>query len=188
MSFFKQSADLKQKLDIYESLLIKWSASLNLVAKSTLSNIRSRHFEDSLQLVPFVGRSDKIVDLGTGAGFPGMVLAMCGFNVTLVDSDQKKCVFLENVSRKTNTPVKIVCSRVEHFFSDEKFDVVCSRGVASLSTLIEISEHLIKKEHSKGLFLKGENVDIELSDISSDRILKKQSLIHANSYIVEYRY
>lgn len=188
MSFFEQSSELKQRLDIYESLLLKWSASLNLVAKSTLSNIRSRHFEDSLQLVSFLNIEDKIVDLGTGAGFPGMVLAMCGHNVTLVDSDQKKCVFLENVSRETNTPVKIVCSRVEQFVSRETFDVVCSRGVASLSTLIEISEHLVKKEHSKGLFLKGENVDIELSDIPSDRIVKTQSLIQPNSYIIQYRY
>ncbi|MDP3936222.1 MAG: class I SAM-dependent methyltransferase, partial [Alphaproteobacteria bacterium] len=93
MSFFEQSSELKQKLDIYESLLLKWSASLNLVAKSTLSNIRSRHFEDSLQLVSFLNQGDKVVDLGAGAGFPGMLLAMCGFNVTLVDSDQKKCVF-----------------------------------------------------------------------------------------------
>ncbi len=188
MSFFEQNSDLKQRLDIYESLLLKWATSLNLVAKSTLSNIRVRHFEDSLQLLPFLNQGDRIVDLGSGAGFPGMVLAMYGFNVTLVDSDQKKCVFLENVSRETNTPVKIVCSRVEQFVSAEKFDVVSARGVASLSTLIEISEHLIRKEHSKGLFLKGENVDIELSNIPTDRILKKQSLIHPNSYIIEYRY
>ena len=188
MSFIEHNSDLGQKLDIYESLLLKWSTSLNLVAKSTLSNIRSRHFEDSLQLLPFLNQGDRVVDLGTGAGFPGMVLAMCGFNVTLVDSDQKKCVFLENVSRETNTPVKIICSRIEQFVSDEVFDVVCARGVASLSILITISEHLIRKEHSRGLFLKGENVDIELSNISSDRILKKQSLIHPNSYIIEYRY
>lgn len=188
MSLFEQSFDLKYKLDTYESLLLKWSSSLNLVAKSTLSNIKPRHFDDSLQLVPFLKPADKIVDLGTGAGFPGMVLAMCGFDVTLVDSDQKKCVFLENVSRETKTATKIVCSRVEEFVSDQKFDIVCSRGVASLSKLIDISEHLVIKNHSKGIFLKGENVDIELLDISSHRIQKTHSVIQQNSYIIQYRY
>lgn len=188
MSYCEQYPDLKQKLDIYENLLCKWSVSLNLVAKSTLSNIRLRHFEDSLQLVPFLSKKVRILDFGTGAGFPGMVLAMCGFNVTLVESDQKKCVFLENVSRETNTSVRVICSRVEQFVSRETFDVVCARGVASLSTLINISEHLTQKNHSTGLFLKGENVDIELSEVPSDRISKTQSSIQSNSYIVQYRY
>ncbi|QOL20004.1 16S rRNA (guanine(527)-N(7))-methyltransferase RsmG [Candidatus Bodocaedibacter vickermanii] len=188
MSYYEQYPDLNHKLDIYESLLQKWSTSLNLVAKSTLSSIRLRHFNDSLQLLPFLNKTDKIVDLGTGAGFPGMILAMCGFNVTLIDSDQKKCVFLENVSRETNTQAKIVCSRIEQFASRETFDIVCSRGVASLSTLISISKHLISKDHSIGLFLKGENVDIELSDISSDRFHKIKSPIQPNSYIIQYRY
>ena len=188
MFFYEQYPDLKQKLDIYERLLLKWSASLNLVAKSTLSSVNLRHFEDSLQLVSFLNKEDTVVDLGAGAGFPGMVLAMCGFRVTLVDSDQKKCVFLENVSRETNTSVKIICSRVEQFVSRETFDAVCSRGVAPLSTLIDISKHLIKKDHSIGLFLKGENVDTELSDISSDRIQKTKSATHQSSYIIQYRY
>jgi len=188
MSYYEQYPELNHKLDIYESLLRKWSASLNLVAKSTLPSIRLRHFEDSMQLLPFLNKEDKVVDLGTGAGFPGMILAMCGFSVTLVDSDEKKCVFLENVSRETNTPVRVVCSRVEQFVSRETFDIVCSRGVASLSTLISISKHLISKNHSIGLFLKGENVDIELSDISSDRFHKIKSPIQPNSYIIQYRY
>lgn len=188
MSFIKQNSDLKDKLDIYEGLLIKWSASLNLVAKSTLSNIRARHFEDSLQLMPFLSPQDDICDVGTGAGFPGMVLAMCGYNVTLIDSDQKKCVFLENVSRETKTPVKIICSRIESFKSDKKFDVICSRGVSSLSSLIQLTSHLAKTNQSKGLFLKGENVDTELSQVSLERFTKHRNQLNPNSYIVEYQY
>jgi 16S rRNA (guanine527-N7)-methyltransferase len=188
MSLIEYNSDLKLKLDIYKDLLIKWSASLNLVAKSTLSDIQSRHFHDSLQLVPFLKVTNTIVDLGAGAGFPGMVLAMYGFNVTLVDSDQKKCVFLENVSRETNTPVKIICSRVELFYPEEKFDVISARGVASLQKLIYISDHLALKNTTRGLFLKGENVDIELSGISRDRASKHQSITNPNSYIIEYQY
>lgn len=188
MSPANYSSDLKDKLDIYESLLIKWSASLNLVAKSTLSNIRTRHFEDSLQLLPFLNPQDTICDVGTGAGFPGMVLAMCGYNVTLIDSDQKKCVFLENVSRETKTPVKIFCSRIEFFESDTKFDVICSRGVASLSTLIQLTNHLAITNQSKGLFLKGENVDTELSQVLLEKFTKNTSQLNPNSYIIEYQY
>lgn len=188
MIFIPQNTDFQGKLDTYEALLIKWSARLNLVSKSTLLHIKSRHFEDSLQLLQLLEVTDSVVDVGTGAGFPGMVLAMCGLDVTLVDSDEKKCVFLENVSRETRTSVKVVCSRVESFQSDEKFDVVCSRGVASLTKLVHLTSHLIKKSHSKGLFLKGENVDIELSEISADRIIKTKSLIQPNSYIIQYQY
>lgn len=188
MIFVPQNSHFQDKLDTYESLLIKWSARLNLVSKSTLLHIKSRHFEDSLQLLRFLEVTDSIVDVGTGAGFPGMVLAMCGLDVTLVDSDEKKCVFLENVSRETGTPVKVVCSRVESYQGDKKFDVVCSRGVTSLPSLVHLTSHLVKKSHSRGLFLKGENVDIELSQISGERIIKTKSLIQPNSYIIQYQY
>lgn len=193
MSFLSLNAEVQNKLNIYENLLLKWSASLNLVSKSTLTNIRIRHFDDSLQLLPHLQETDKIVDIGTGAGFPGMVLALCGHNVTLVEVDQKKCVFLENVSRETNSPVRVVCSRIENFLpsADERFDVVCSRGLTSLSSLISISDHLVKNGLSRGLFLKGENVDCELQEITSEhfqRTRKIQSLTHTGSSIIEYQF
>ncbi|MCP5322877.1 MAG: 16S rRNA (guanine(527)-N(7))-methyltransferase RsmG [Candidatus Paracaedibacteraceae bacterium] len=180
---------LEGRLATYEELLLKWSASLNLVSKNTLNDIRRRHFADSLQLTPFLKPEDSVIDIGAGAGFPGMVLAMAGFNLTLVESDQKKCVFLENVSRETQTPVKIVCDRIENFVTEDKtFDVVCSRGVASLSTLISWSTHLVEKEKSKGLFLKGENVVSELKEISSDKFSKIESVSNPGSYIIQYQY
>jgi 16S rRNA (guanine527-N7)-methyltransferase len=193
VSFFSQNLELQQKLNIYHDLLIKWSASLNLVAKSTLMNIRQRHFEDSLQLVSMLSSKDKIVDIGTGAGFPGMVLALCGFDVTLVESDQKKCVFLENVSRETSSNVKIVCSRIENYLppKDKRFDVVCSRGLAPLSELIFLSQHLIKESVSRGLFLKGANVGQELSEIASEnlcRIQKIESSTNSSSSIIQYQF
>lgn len=185
--------DLRHKLAIYEQLLVKWSASLNLVAKSTLSNVWLRHFEDSLQLVPLLSRTDRIVDIGSGAGFPGMVLALCGFDVTLIESDQKKCVFLENVSRETSSRVEVICSRIEkHVPSiDDRFDVVCSRGLASLSELITLSKNLIREGHSRGLFLKGISVDNEISEIGIEqlgRVEKIKSLTSSNSSIIKYQF
>lgn len=183
------SSDLEKKLEIYEALLLKWSKSLNLVAASTLSNIRQRHFEDSLQLVSFLSENDRVLDIGSGAGFPGMVLAMCGYNVTLLDSDQKKCVFLENVSRETKTPVQIICARIEDYISQEGgFDIITARGVASLSKLISLSSQVTKKDQTIGLFLKGENVDAELSDVEKERVKKIPSPLNQQSYIVQYKY
>lgn len=184
---------LRHKLDIYEKLLVKWSTSLNLVARSTLSNVWLRHFEDSLQLVPLLSRSDRIVDIGSGAGFPGMVLALCGFNVTLIESDQKKCVFLENVSRETGSSVEVICSRIEKYCppTDDRFDIVCSRGLASLSVLVALSHNLIRKDHSRGLFLKGVSVDTEISDMGVgqiSRIEKIKSLLGSNSSIIKYQF
>lgn len=185
--------ELRHKLSIYEQLLVKWSASLNLVAKSTLSNVWLRHFEDSLQLVPLLSPSDRIVDIGSGAGFPGMVLALCGFNVTLIESDQKKCVFLENVSRETNSRVNVICSRIEKYRPsiDDRFDIVCSRGLASLSELAALSQNLIRQGQSQGLFLKGANVDKEISEMSIEqlgRIEKIKSLLGSNSCIIKYQF
>ncbi len=188
MSSVEKNSDLKLKLDIYKDLLLRWSVSLNLVAKSTLSSIETRHFDDSLQLLPFLSFGDSIVDLGSGAGFPGMVLAMCGFNVTLVESDQKKCVFLENVSRETNTSLQIVCSRVESFYPEKKPEIITARAVASVSKLIHISKHLALKDKTRGVFLKGENVDVELQEISKDRVIKNRSFKSPKTYIIQYQY
>jgi 16S rRNA (guanine527-N7)-methyltransferase len=181
-------SDIQKKLEIYKKVLLKWSTTLNLVSKNTLDNIQSRHFEDSLQLRPFLLKTDKILDIGSGAGFPGMVLALCGYQVTLIDADEKKCVFLENVSRETNTPVTIICSRIESYMTKSYFDIIVSRGVASLFTLISISTPFVKEGHTKGVFLKGKNVDRELTNINLDRIKKLPSSLNSDSYIIQYQY
>lgn len=193
MHYFSKNAEFQQKLLIYKELLLKWSSSLNLVSKSTLADIERRHFEDSLQIAPLLSSTDKIVDIGTGAGFPGMVLALCGFDVTLIESDQKKCVFLENVSRETNSKVNVICTRIENFqpTEHERFDVICSRGLAPLSVLIQISQHLIKKNHSKGIFLKGVSVDEEISILPAEfisRIQRLSSSTNSNSSIIQYQF
>lgn len=180
--------DTEKKLQVYERLLIKWSKSINLVSKSTIPYIRERHFQDSMQLIPFLKRDDSIIDIGSGAGFPGMVLAIYGFKVTLLDSDEKKCVFLENVSRETNTRVDIVCDRMENFVPLKPFDVVCSRGVAVLKKLIVGSKKLVREGSSRGLFLKGERIDLEIDPTIMDRIAKIESLKTLGSYIIQYQF
>ena len=153
------SRETEEKFNIYNGLILKWQKTINLVAPSTLDDLVSRHFLDSAQIFPLVaGRS--VIDLGSGAGFPGMVLAMLGVNVQLVESDQRKAVFLREVSRETKTPVIVHSCRIEAL-KDIKADVVTARALAPLKELIAHMQHL---KIPRGVFLKGENIDAEVLD------------------------
>jgi 16S rRNA (guanine527-N7)-methyltransferase len=96
----------------------------------------------------------KIIDVGTGAGFPGMILAICGLEgITLCDTNERKCIFLEEVSRFTNTKVQILNSDIE--LVDDKYDYILSRAYTSLSFLMKIASKLSRNSDSYGLFHKG---------------------------------
>lgn len=177
-----------EKTQIYHHLLSKWGKKLNLISLSTLSNAAERHFKDSTQLLNLIRKGSSVLDLGSGAGFPGMVLAIHGLNTTMVESDQKKCIFLENVSRETKTPTKIVCSRIETVTLGS-FDIITSRGLASLGKLISISQRFAKKEETKGIFLKGASVEKEIQELTEEeqkRIKIHQSSTNKDSKIVEF--
>ncbi|OIN85598.1 MAG: 16S rRNA (guanine(527)-N(7))-methyltransferase RsmG [Alphaproteobacteria bacterium CG1_02_46_17] len=136
--------NLSKSLAIYKSLLLKWSKAINLVAPSTLQDIEKRHFEDSLQLLPYIPSEAKIVfDFGSGAGFPALVLAMARPDLSfhLFESDQKKCSFLSTVSRETFIPVVIHNERVEHvdIKTLSRPDVITARALASLDELLTLS-------------------------------------------------
>lgn len=161
------SGSVSEKLELYEALLCKWQKSINLVSRHTIDDAKQRHFEDSLQLLEHIEAGDKnIIDIGSGAGFPGLVLAIAlpDRNVTLIESDSRKCIFLRNVSRETLCDVAILNERIEAVGRIE-VDVVTARALASLSELIKYMKSLGCK---KGLFLKGamaqEEVDAALGD------------------------
>jgi len=108
-------------------------------------------------------RELSIIDVGTGAGFPGLILAMCGFtNITLCESNFKKCIFLEEVARQTNTVVTILHKRVEEV--TRKFDVILSRALTELVKLCLIMEHLSQDSNSLGIFHKGKTWKDEVKD------------------------
>lgn len=154
-----------EKLDLYEQLLEKWQKAINLVGPSTLPDAKKRHFEDSLQLSKHIPTTAKtLYDLGSGAGFPGLVLAMIQPNleVHLIESDSKKCQFLKAVSRETETPVIIHNQRVESVESDPP-DVITSRALADLLTLFRLTQKWW--EHNSKILLifpKGEKFRQEL--------------------------
>lgn len=151
------------RLETYLALLRKWQKAINLVGAKTLEDPWRRHMLDSAQLVPFIPSSAKIlVDLGSGAGFPGLVLAIVtGLNVHLVESDGRKCAFLGEVARATDCAPKIHNRRVETLDLPTP-DIVTARAFAPLGKLLNLSEKLIGPE-TVCLFLKGRAADEELT-------------------------
>lgn len=138
-SQFSVPRESLDKLRQYEALLIKWQKAVNLVGPATIPDAWDRHFMDSIQLTPMLPDDARtLYDLGSGAGFPGLVMAITrpGLKVTLIESDQKKCAFLTTVSRESKTPVTIVAERIESVAANLPApDVVTARALAPLSEL-----------------------------------------------------
>ncbi len=164
--------DQTDKLKAYLGLLQKWQPKINLISNATLADAWGRHFEDSMQLVDLLPEGEKVLfDLGCGAGFPGLVLAMMRpeLKVHLVESDQKKCSFLKTVSRETRTSVEIHNCRIEAVSRETAPDVITARALASLEKLFEYCSDWIEVNPELILiFPKGENADQEL-ELLADR-------------------
>lgn len=155
---YNVSRETLDKLEIYKDLLVKWQKALNIVSRGTLGAFWNRHVLDSLQIIDKI-QGKTVLDIGSGGGFPGMVLAICGdFQVTCVDSDSKKMLFLKEVARLTGTTVRILATRIENV--SENFDTVCARGFASLKELV----FLLSKHANRGVFLKGKKLNRELAE------------------------
>lgn len=164
---FNVSRETSEKLKIYEDLLAKWNESINLVSKSTLESAAKRHFADSMQLWELRKAFDVWVDIGSGAGFPGMVLAIMAEgqgDFHLVESDARKCAFLRNVSRETNIPVTVHTKRIESF-DGVKADIVSARALASVDALFSYTENFLRKD-GICLYLKGQTCESELEEAS----------------------
>ena len=123
------SRETLARLEAYAELLKRWSGRINLVSRNTLGDLWRRHFLDSAQLLPFIpDKARSLVDLGSGAGFPGLVLAILGVQgVALIESDKRKCVFLREAARIATAPAKIVDSRIETV-KPHPVDVVTARA------------------------------------------------------------
>lgn len=157
------SRETVARLEIYLDLLVRWQHAINLVGRTTLSDPWRRHFLDSAQLLaylPPVTRS--VVDLGSGAGFPGMVLAILGVRgVHLIEADRRKTTFLQEVARATETSVAIHAARIEDVPAWPA-DVVTARALAPLPRLLGLAEPFIGPE-TVCLFQKGESSASELT-------------------------
>ncbi|NDG36293.1 MAG: 16S rRNA (guanine(527)-N(7))-methyltransferase RsmG [Alphaproteobacteria bacterium] len=161
------SRETIDKFRAYLTLLEKWQARINLVANSTLAEAWQRHILDSGQLAAFYPPQTKnIMDVGSGAGFPGLVLAiMGGVTVDLVESDQRKAVFLSTVIGKLDLPAKVHNQRIETL--PQLFpDVITARALAPVPKLLKLIENQLSLE-SVCLFLKGAAVQDELTNLQT---------------------
>lgn len=158
------SRETLDRLAAYETLLRKWQPKINLVGPSTLSDAWRRHFLDSAQLFPLLPDSARVlVDLGSGAGFPGLVLAIMGVpEVHLVESDSRKCAFLREAARVAEVRVTVHNKRIETVPAIAA-DVVTARALAPLSDLVGWAYPFIGSR-GVALFPKGQNVAEELTD------------------------
>jgi 16S rRNA (guanine527-N7)-methyltransferase len=169
------SRETLDKFRAYSALLVKWTGAINLVSPKSLEDLWRRHFLDSAQLRTYLPempdpQARVILDVGSGAGFPGLVLALldCG-KVHLVESDQRKAQFLSEVIRVTGANAEVHAIRVETLDLPE-IDVVTCRAFAPLPRILDLTERFLRPESGTkqpiGLFLKGRRVDEELTGLA----------------------
>jgi 16S rRNA (guanine527-N7)-methyltransferase len=182
---------IEEKFAAYLALLNKWQPTVNLVGADTLPDAKVRHFDDSIQLAEFIPASAKtLYDWGSGAGFPGLVLAMLrpDLQVTLVESDQRKCAFLRTVSRETKSPVKILDDRIVDI-PVANVDLITARALAPLKELLAWALPWTQANPDVILlFPKGEKAEEELEAARkkySFNLLKHPSKTAPSSAILE---
>ena len=140
----------KEQLEIYKDFLIEYNKHTNLTRIIDENDIYLKHFYDSLTIVKYIDLSNKktLLDIGTGAGFPGFVLKIVypNLEVTLLDSNNKKITFLKQLSEKLNVKVNAIQARSEEYIKEKReyFDVVTSRAMANLRVLLELSIPYVK--------------------------------------------
>jgi 16S rRNA (guanine527-N7)-methyltransferase len=164
------SRETESRLDRYVDLLLEWQAKTNLIAPSTIATLWTRHVADSLQLLALAPLARTWADLGSGGGFPGVVLACAlaetsGAKVHLVERNAKKAAFLREALRLTNSPGQVhladIGDSVDRVVG--KVDCVTARAVAPLHQLIGFADPLVR-QGAKALFLKGQDVELELTE------------------------
>ena len=167
------SRETAERLDRFVALLLAWQRTTNLIAESTVPCLWTRHIADSLQLIDLAPSARVWIDIGSGGGFPGLVIACAlgshaGATVHLIESNAKKAAFLREAARELELPAKVHPERLEAF--TPKFgshaDAVCARAVSPLKPLLDLSFPILQKTGALGLFPKGRSAQIELAQAS----------------------
>ena len=168
------SRETSERLDRFVELLLRWQRTTNLIAPSTASRLWTRHIADSLQLLDLAPQALVWVDLGSGAGFPGLVIAIAlagvpGGVVHLVESNAKKAAFLREAQRVTGAPAIVHAARAEDFAErcHEAVDVVTARALAPLNSLLQLCFPLLGKSAATALFPNGQHAELEIRDAAA---------------------
>lgn len=167
------SRETSERLETYAALLVKWNPAINLVSKSSLAEVRSRHFADSAQLFALCPPEARHwADLGSGGGFPGLVIAIIAaelapdLSVTLVESDARKSAFLATVARETGVAATVRSERIEAL-SPLAADVLSARALAPLPQLLGFTERHLAAA-GRALFPKGATYQAEVDESLAD--------------------
>lgn len=162
----KYKAQTQGQFDLYSQILRTWQTKMNLIAPSTLSDIQKRHIDDSAQLADYMPQGATVLDMGSGAGFPSVVLAIFGWKVIAIESIRKKANFLEEIRSKLDLQnLKIVNNRVENYLkqmpnSEKKTIVFTARAFAPLINILDY----IAAYTAPAYLLKGAGIKEEIKD------------------------
>jgi 16S rRNA (guanine527-N7)-methyltransferase len=166
---FDVSRETAARLDRFVALLLNWQNKANLIGRSTISSLWRRHIGDSLQLLPLAAARSRVwADLGSGAGFPGLVIGCAlagveGARVHLIESNAKKAAFLREAGRETAAPVVVHATRIESIEPELMPDIITARALAPLDQLLRLAAPMLTKG-AQGLFLKGQDIEGELTE------------------------
>ena len=159
------------RLTTFAALLTQWNSTIKLVSPRDVAHLWTRHIDDALQLVPHMPLEARhATDLGSGGGFPGLVLAVAtGVHFDLIESDSRKAAFLQEAVNVTNAPAKIHARRIEDVALTSRL-LVTARALAPLPKLLELARPFLA-EGGVCLFPKGEHADTEIAEARKDWIM-----------------
>jgi 16S rRNA (guanine527-N7)-methyltransferase len=176
------SRETEERLALYVDLLARWRKVTNLISEASFAEVWTRHIADSAQLLDLAPDAKRWVDLGSGAGFPGMVLAIrlagqAGASVHLVESDQRKCAFLREVARATGAPAEIHAARIESLAPDRltPVDAVTARAFAPLPILLGFAK-LWLAQGAVGIFPRGRTTEAQLRAYPDSALLRFETV------------
>ena len=187
------SRETFERLLAFEQLFLKWNRSINLAAPSTLDDVWGRHILDSAQLARIAPEAKRWADLGSGGGFPGLVLAFLlierdGASIDLVESNRKKASFLQAVIGQFGLPARVVARRIDDSYALVSApEIVTARALAALPALLDLSAPWLTKG-SRALFHKGRDYRVEVEE-SAHRwafdLVEHPSMTDAHGVILE---
>lgn len=155
------SREIFAKIIEFKELLLKWNKAINLISAKTSNDVMNRHILDSVQLLPFIEKESSVIDLGSGAGFPAIILSIAGINnITLIESDSRKAAFLIQAAKISSNKIKIINDRIENI-ENLQCDIITSRAFAELDYIFEYSSRI--KVKSKFLLHKGAGYKNEIA-------------------------
>lgn len=154
-----------EKLIAYVDLIKKWQPKINLIGNETINDIWERHVFDSAQLLEYIDDNESVSDLGSGAGLPGIVLAILNplLKVRLIEIDKRKCVFLNEVKLKLGLKIEILNQKIED--SDLKTSVITARALTEIENILTLTVKKVTNE-TRFILLKGEKAEMELKSAS----------------------